>query len=90
MMANGGQMPVLFPGGCPAPDPDEVPDILHVCMTSATHLKVLCDIIVSHSGISSIGDVLIDAADFCFWPAVIIWGTLMIYDKILLDKSRGL
>lgn len=73
--ANGGQMPVLFPGGC-SHMPD---DVIHSCMTHATHLKVLCDwILLRDIGIASIGDFLEWGAGFAFIPSLVAWMVLVI------------
>lgn len=72
--ANGGQMPVLWPGGCT----EEGFDLLHTCMTKATRYRFLADWIVSHDDVSSPGDYLIDFYEFTFRPFFIIWAVLMI------------
>jgi hypothetical protein len=46
MGINGGQMPVLIPGGgCPA-EIGQGQDWIHSCMTASTHLKIIADWIV--------------------------------------------
>lgn len=71
MAANGGQMPVLIPGGDCASfiNPE---DFVHGCMTHATHLKILADwVVINHFGIASPGDFFEWAADGAFWPCLI-------------------
>ena len=59
--ANGGHMPVLFPGNdCSLLGAD---DPAHSCMTAATHLKFLCDWILGSRSVSSVGDSLLDMGD---------------------------
>jgi|ERR1700747_3581360 len=77
MAVNGGQMPVQYPGGCGDGFGD---DIIHSCMTHATHLKFLCDWIVIQSGIASPGDMFIFLYEFIRWPFLVIWGTLVTRD----------
>lgn len=77
MAANGGQMPVLFPGGCEAAK--EYLDFVHSCMTPATRLKFLADWIVMHSGVASPGDFFLWLSDRTLWPGLILWAALMIY-----------
>lgn len=83
---NGGQMPVLWPGGC---TPDVVSDGIHTCMTQATHLKIFADWIVMHDTDSfgrtqissaSIGDFLMYGYFYTRWPALIAWSALVIND----------
>jgi hypothetical protein len=70
MSANGGQMPVLMPGGCPVDGMDEVFPI-HVCMTATSHLKFLADwIVINHFGIASPGDFFLWGGESAFWPAL--------------------
>lgn len=66
MAANGGQMPVLWPGGCTAAD---VGDGFHSCMSAATHLKFLSDWIVLHTGVASPGDMFVYLGDALWYPA---------------------
>ena len=80
LSVNNGQMPVLVPGGC---DPQLFgQDMLHKCMTNASHLKVLADWIVIKEGfgvkVASPGDFLMWAYDFIFAPALILWAYVMI------------
>lgn len=77
---NKGQMPVLWPGGCSDMTPDADMQI-HVCMTTASHLKPLADwIVVSGLGVLSPGDLLIFGALYSFVPALLIWIALVIQD----------
>lgn len=78
MIANGGQMPVLFPSGT-CPDLSE--DAIHTCMTAASHLKFLADIFNMHAYIESIGDVLLDVGSYLMGPAFFTWCILMIKDR---------
>lgn len=72
---NGGQMPVLFPGGCGNMSADDI----HSCMTHATHLKFLADwILIRGIGVASPGDFLEWAAQFSFMPALVAWIVLII------------
>lgn len=76
MAANGGQMPVLFPGGCADGFGD---DVIHSCMNGATHLKFLADwIVINHVGVASPGDFGEWAGDAAFWPALTAWVALII------------
>lgn len=76
--ANGGQMPVLFPGGCPK-DGFGDDDIIHTCMTNASHLKFIADwIVINHFGIVSPGDFLEWAFAYTYVPAAVAWVTLQI------------
>lgn len=86
MVVNHGQMPVRWPGTiC---DPEDIGrDFVHACMVEGTHLKVLADIITTHKGVMSIGDVLLDASDWMFWPALAIWVALMIRDNSTRNGS---
>src|SRR5258708_749772 len=76
MAANGGQMPVLVPGGCTDSDVDrwhgEVQREgmqVHTCMTPETHLKVLGDwIVLRGRGIMSLGDALLWASELSSTP----------------------
>jgi Family of unknown function (DUF5317) len=80
MGINGGQMPVLIPGGgCPI-NPDA--DFLHSCMTASTHLKILADwIVIKGIGIASPGDFGEWACDAAFWPALTAWVALVVKDR---------
>jgi hypothetical protein len=75
IVANGGVMPVQWYSATHAwgDDPD------HVIMTSATHLKVLCDWINLHSSILSPGDVLLSLGDLTIGPAFWAWIAYAIY-----------
>lgn len=77
MVLNHGQMPVRWPGTfC---DPEDIGhDFVHACMVPGTHLKALADIITTHRGVMSIGDVLLDTSEWAFYPALAIWVALMI------------
>jgi hypothetical protein len=90
MAFNGGQMPVLWPGGCDAMRAiqDMVTslggssDPLHSCMTHATHLKFLADWIILKSGVASPGDFLEWAYDYTHIPSVAIWVALTIKERL--------
>ena len=76
LVVNGNQMPVLTPGACGA---DTFESVIHVCMTRATHLKVLCDwIFIRGDGVYSPGDFLEMAFDNTQIPALIVWVVLMV------------
>lgn len=79
MAANHAQMPVLMPGGdCKLIDAE---DLIHTCMTAATHLKFLSDwIVVRHSGIWSIGDFFELASEATLWPGLTLWVGFIIKD----------
>lgn len=80
MAVNGGQMPVLFPGGCPNGGFGS-DDIVHACMTHITHLKFIADwIVINHFGIASPGDFFEWVFSFTYIPAAIAWVTLLIKD----------
>jgi hypothetical protein len=76
LYANGGHMPVLFPGGACVADPD---DIVHSCMTHATHLKILCDWIVSSHAVSSLGDHLQDFGSEMETASIVAWAGLIFH-----------
>lgn len=85
---NGGQMPVLWPGGCvamkAANDALEAlggSDPIHSCMTKTAHLKFMADwIIIKGVGIASPGDFGEWAWQATYIPAAIAWVTLLIKD----------
>ena len=80
MAMNGGQMPVLWPGGCSGM-PTNGDDIVHSCMTHATHFKWLADwIVINHVGVASPGDFLEWAWGFIQGPTFIAWIALIIKD----------
>lgn len=82
MVVNGGTMPVRLPApllaGAACTQDDFGHDFIHSCYTQATHLKVLADIWTLHKGVYSLGDFLLDANDWLFWPGLAIWVALMI------------
>lgn len=78
IFTNGHQMPVYPPlHECSALDPR---DIIHTCMNSGTHLKVLGDIFVSSDGVASFGDLLMAAGDATSIPALVAWAILTAKD----------
>lgn len=78
MAANGGTMPVLWPGGC-TPGLLDPTDPFHSCMVQATHLKWLSDwVILKSVGIASPGDFLEWASDYCTIPAFAMWLALIV------------
>ena len=85
MAANGGQMPVLWPGGCfdyASREAIGLPDRIHTCMTSVTNLKFLADwVVINGLGIASPGDFLEWASDYIWAPCMIAWLTLMLRDR---------
>lgn len=88
MMVNHGKMPVYIPGGiCFA---DVMEDPIHSCMVHQTHLKFLADWIFvrADNGIYSPGDFLemIKAAVFPY--NLVVWGTLVIHDRLKADEHR--
>jgi Family of unknown function (DUF5317) len=80
LAANNGQMPVLFPGGCPAELQEALEGSIHTCMTSASHLKILADWINVHIYIMSIGDVLLGLGDLFTGPLFWCWLTLALLE----------
>lgn len=83
-LANHQHMPVLFPGGdCPVLPPHEV---VHACMTQATHLKFLGDIIMDDHALSSIGDVLQDFGTAIAMPAFVTWVFLIVRSLFVHEK----
>jgi hypothetical protein len=88
MAFNGGQMPVLWPGGCDVMHAvqDAVisaggSDSLHSCMTHSSHLKFLADwIVIKGVGIASPGDFLEWAYEATYIPAAAIWAAFLIKD----------
>jgi len=79
LAANGGQMPVLFPGGCAE---GLGGDVIHTCMTSSSHFKFISDwIVVNHLGVFSPGDLLLMLWDTAFWPALFAWIILTVIDR---------
>ena len=80
MAANGGQMPVLIPGGDCSLLGER--DIIYSCMTHATHLKFLADWIVTPHPVqvASPGDYLERACEGTALPAFVVWMSLMIRD----------
>jgi hypothetical protein len=78
MAFNGGQMPTLWPGGCTT---FEV-DMMHVCMTHASHLKFLADwIVIRDTGIASPGDFFIWAAQYTQDWLLYVWIALVVKDS---------
>jgi len=78
MAANGGQMPVLVPGGnCSLIDSQ---DILHVCMNAHTHLKILADWISFYDSMTSLGDFFLLFGKHFYIPALYTWAVLVIRD----------
>jgi|ERR1700676_1058353 len=85
MGVNGGQMPVQWPGGC---DPKVFEDdLIHTCMTHATHLKFLCDWISIQGGVASPADFLIWAWEATFMPALYAWLALVVRDHSNLNGA---
>lgn len=82
MAVNHAQMPVLWPGG----DNDTCQttlaaqeDMVHSCMTHATHLKILADWIVVSEGIASPGDMGIFFYEDFFWPMAGAYIALIVF-----------
>ena len=76
VVANHGQMPVLWPGGCDNfPNTD---DTDHVCMTPETRLKFLCDWIELHGAVESPGDVFILLGMVLLHPLFWMWVGLVL------------
>ena len=77
LAANHGQMAVLWPGGCDSfPNSD---DTDHVCMTSETRLKFLCDWIELHEEVESPGDLLILLGALLVRPLFWMWAGLSLW-----------
>lgn len=80
MAVNNGQMPVQFPGGCPEGGFGE--DIIHSCMTHATHLKFLADwVVIRGVGIASPGDFLEWLCEATYLPALYAWFALVVKER---------
>jgi hypothetical protein len=81
MFANGGRFPVMYN---PArqwnrADANGMLDKTHCIMTSKTHLNLLADVIDrNEQGISSIGDILIDAGETFSSSCTVIWFTIVV------------
>lgn len=87
MAFNNGQMPVLIPGGCDNTD-ELAGDLIHSCMTHATHLKFLADWgMLNGVGIASPGDFFLWAGQNTWQFGLIIWLTLMIKEHNDLSRS---
>lgn len=73
MAANHGQMPVLWPGGCPDVT-DESAFPIHACMTAVSHLKWMADwVVIRGLGVASIGDFFEWAGEASMMPALFMW-----------------
>lgn len=81
--ANGGQMPVLFPGGCPDPKL-MAEDVIHVCMDASTRLSFLADwmFLIQQEKVNmySPGDFLVIASRTWKDASILTWAVLMIKD----------
>src|SRR6266481_1027966 len=69
-VVNHGQMPVLAVAGVAL---DKLQDWNHVIMSAHTHLNFLADWMVHNGGISSLGDLLIDASQDLTVPSILAW-----------------
>lgn len=76
--SNHEQMPVLFPGGCF--EGLFADDLRHVCMTSATHLKIVCDWILVGTKLKSPGDFLIGFYEEFESVSLYLWIALIVKD----------
>src|SRR5580765_5181295 len=74
MVTNDGLMPVLWNSQNPWS-----PDDTHSVMTSATHLKFICDWINLHSVILSPGDVLLSLGDLAIGPCFWAWIAYLLF-----------
>ena len=83
-IANGGVMPVRHPS-C-LTDPTAMVDGPHVCMTAASHIKFLADIITSNDGIRSLGDQFITLSGDIKIPCFILWLTIFLFCLIRKEK----
>ncbi len=83
-VANGGAMPVLWNSMNKwSPDPE------HVIMTSATHLKILCDWIgLKEAGVWSPGDILLAGADSIIGPCFWLWMAFILYRAFQSELSN--
>jgi hypothetical protein len=86
LVTNGGQMPVLVPGGCVAEElAQDGEDTIHTCMTPQTHLKFLCDWIEIGNPrpvyIMSPGDCFEFLYDDLQTPLLMIWFALLWADR---------
>ena len=81
MAVNGGAMPVLYSGGCQIFNEQYGDDLLHSCMTHATHLKFLADwIVIRGAGIFSPGDFLEMFWDVASVPSLVAWVISIIHE----------
>lgn len=82
MAVNNGAMPVLYSPGCPTFNERYGDDILHSCMTHATHLKFLADwIMIRGFGAASPGDFLEWLWDVTFVPSLVAWVISILHDE---------
>src|SRR5271166_1951113 len=94
VVANHGQMPVLWPGGCG----DEIWNepvishmIMHKCITylGQARLRFLCDwILLSGNGVESPGDMMLDGGFYSIGPAFFMWLTLVLEELGYIRRSH--
>lgn len=76
---NGGQMPVLYPGGHAE---IYTQDAYHTSLIAKSHLKFLSDWInLKEEGMYSIGDGMVMLGDKLMDTGRILWAALMIRDS---------
>ena len=77
--ANGGHMPVLFPGyQCMAELLEKDP--VHVCMVPSQHLKFLGDWLIGTKSVTSIGDQLLEFGSDIQWPSAVLAVAMLVRD----------
>ena len=81
MAANGGQMPVLVPGGCT--EATSFGTYIHTCMTNESRLKFLSDWVVMQQGVASPGDFLLWFSEPLFVPGMSAWVALVVRKAIV-------
>lgn len=77
---NWNQMPVLGPGGCS----EAIIDLMHNCMTHASHLKIFSDWIYwpegHHPAFASLGDMFIILYENTYDLGIALWIAFVIKD----------
>lgn len=92
LAANGGKFPVMLnsraaKGSFGPVDQDGMMDETHCLMTKDTHLNWLGDFYNLHTHIYSPGDLMLWLGETTLSYAVVVWGTLLISDKLHRRKA---
>lgn len=87
ILANKGHMPVSWPGGCSLYPKDSDTDPIHVCMTKASHLRIIADWLKDNEGIQSPGDWMMDASEIFMKPFLLLWCILTTINFIKHGKD---